>query len=218
MSKVVFVSPHPDDIEIFCGGALLEHVRNDDQIIIFLMTKGGKGTLNPFLKESTLEKIRAHEAHSRYQLLSNAQLMFAGFKDKKIECGKDSVQTIIALLRPIPADIIYIPEFNRQWTHYHHRDHIHSGEIVYKAAKELKKPVVMRCYHSKQTNLLIDIKKEQYEENNQAIKYYKSQNHLLSNSPFVLSTLNFQYNRKRRQWGKENGSLYAEGFREFNVD
>ncbi|CEG59001.1 PIG-L deacetylase family protein [Legionella fallonii] len=213
--NICFVSPHPDDVELYCGGVLLDHAKKNHRLSVIMMTYGGKGTINPFLRGEPLEKIREQEARARYNLLDNLEFIFAGFKDTKVLCDKDSIARLATILKTINPDIIYLPEFNSQLSERQHNDHIHSGKIILAASKQLTKPVTMRCYHSISINRLINID-EYYEQNNEAIKFYKSQKGFPI-WPFLSSLTRFHYhhNKKRSRWGKDIGVAYAEGFREF---
>ncbi len=212
--NICFVSPHPDDVELYCGGVLLDHANKNHRLSVIMMTYGGKGTINPFLRGEPLEKIREQEARARYNLLDNLQFIFAGFKDAEVMCNQDSIARLATILQSISPDIIYLPEFNPQLSERQHNDHINSGKIILEASKQLDKPVAMRCYHSTSINKLVNID-EYYEQNNEAIKFYKSQKGFPI-WPFLSSLTRFHYhhNKKRRRWGKDIGSAYAEGFRE----
>jgi LmbE family N-acetylglucosaminyl deacetylase len=43
MSRVLVISPHPDDEAIGCGGTLCEHIAQGDQVRVFFLTSGEKG-------------------------------------------------------------------------------------------------------------------------------------------------------------------------------
>ena len=38
MKKVIIISPHPDDETIGCGGTLLKHISNGDQVSWIIVT------------------------------------------------------------------------------------------------------------------------------------------------------------------------------------
>ena len=211
---VCFVSPHPDDIELYCGGTLLDYAQRKECLSIIMMTNGGRGHNNPFRRGEALEQIRMQEARARYNLLCDVKLLFAGFKDAHVIHNDESILKVTSILKALNPDVIYCPEFIPALSERRHRDHLNTGKIIADACRLLHRPVTLRCYHSKSINYLHSIE-NYFEENNEAIKFYKSQRGL-SIGPFMtgLTRLNHRYNQKRRKWGKELGVGYAEGFRE----
>ena len=210
--NILFVSPHPDDIELFCGGALLHHDNLGDNITVLLMTKGDKGTRNPWLKGDKLAALRAAEAQQRCQQLKNCHLVFAGFNDQEVTVNEDSIRLILDMLNSLKPDIIYIPEWIHNISIYKHEDHQNAGKLFLEATTLASLATELRYYHSKDSNLFIKMSDLHYQQNNQAMKGYKSQNTLFTSLP-TLAMLRHWYNRKRRCWGKANHTRYAEGFR-----
>lgn len=104
--NICFVSPHPDDIELYCGGTLLAHASTNASLSVLMMTNGGFGSRNPFRRGKILEKIRAQEARNRYALLNQVQLIFAEFKDKRVMNDIASVVKITQILQLLKPDII----------------------------------------------------------------------------------------------------------------
>jgi N-acetylglucosamine malate deacetylase 1 len=213
MTTVCFFSPHPDDIELFCGGTLLDHEQRNDQLFIIMMTKGGKGTINPFTSEEKLEKIREKEAIQRYDLVKNLKLIFMDFKDGEVKVNDESIIIIQSLLNQINPTLIYIPEYLFNWVTWKHSDHINTGAMVSKAVDTLSSTTI-RCYHSSKVNRIIMID-SYYEKNNEAIKFYKSQYGVFGPELFFLNRFVKLCNKQRKHLGEQNGCRYAEGFREF---
>lgn len=215
--NVCFISPHPDDIEIYCGGALLAHASNNDNLTVIMMTHGERGAINPFLRGPKLASIRKREAEARYAEIETLELIFAQFKDGQLISNRSTVSCLANLLIPLKLDIIYIPEFNQKLSERKHKDHINAGQIINKASRMLQRPLRLRCYHSKVINNYMDIS-PYYAQNNKALLFYKSQQGCSINSfLFGLSAHRFRYNKKRQSWGKEIGCDYAEGFRELCI-
>lgn len=216
--RICFVAPHPDDIELYCGGSLLAHAHQQDILSVIMMTRGGLGTNNPFRKGAALEKIREQEARRRYQLLADLQLIFLDFKDGAVLSNHEAVAELSSHLQTLRPDLIYCPEMSLDFSERRHSDHIHTGRIISEASLLLNKDVILRYYHSKFVNYFIDVQ-DYIHTNNKAIHFYRSQLGM-SVWPF-LSGLNFLhhcYNKKRRNWGRKLGTRYAEGFREVVLD
>lgn len=216
--NVCFISPHPDDIELYCGGALLDHVYKNDNITVIMMTNGDRGSANPLIRGQKLALRRRNEAKARYALIDNLNLIFADYNDTQLVSNNTSVAHLEHLIAPLAPDIIYLPEFITQISERKHNDHLSSGIIVHEVSQKLKHPVFLRCYHSTKPNTFINISRY-YEQNNEALLYYKSQQgYSISAFVYGITYLRYRYNRKRRLWGTMTGCDYAEGFREHIID
>lgn len=212
MPNICFISPHPDDIELFCGGALLHHVNQGDRVTVIMLTKGGKGTFNPFVKPDQLEIIREQETRQRYRLVQPVKLVFADFRDKEVIHSRQQVEKFLKLLESCNPDLIYIPEYLIKDCIWTHQDHINGTKSTLAAATMLNKKIIFRCYHSKQPNQFINID-AYYKESKHALRFYKSQYSI--NLLFFLHFMERIRARLCRKWGKKIGCTYAEGFREF---
>jgi len=69
--KVLAIGAHPDDIEFGCGGTLAKHVKDDDEVHLFVFTLGEGDKL-------TLPEIRMEEAKVSAGKLG-ASIYFAGY-------------------------------------------------------------------------------------------------------------------------------------------
>lgn len=71
MSNILFVGAHPDDIEIGCGGTVVKHIKNGDDVFALIATDGEQG-LNKYKK-----------GHNRLEETTNA-LKLSGIKDSNL--------------------------------------------------------------------------------------------------------------------------------------
>lgn len=69
--NILFVGAHPDDIEIGCGGAIIEHIKNGDNVFVLIATNGEK-SLNEYNKN-----------YNRLEETANA-LKLSGIKDSNL--------------------------------------------------------------------------------------------------------------------------------------
>lgn len=173
MKRVQIYSPHPDDAEIFCGGTLIKHQHAGDRLQFVLLTRGDKGTRNPWLKGDRLAAIRTAEMTQRVRLLPGAELIWLDFEDGAIELSDAAVLKIRAQIQAGSPDLIYLPE-RREFSIYRHPDHAATNELVERALEDSDAPVTLRYYHTRNFNTLIDV--SQYErENCAAIRCHASQ-------------------------------------------
>lgn len=71
MSNILFVGAHPDDIEVGCGGTVVEHIKNGDDVFALIATDGEQG----------LSKYK--KGHNRLEETTNA-LTLSGIKDSNL--------------------------------------------------------------------------------------------------------------------------------------
>lgn len=76
MNKVLALAPHPDDIEIGCGGSLAEYVRRGNEVHLFIATDGGRGG-------DAKMRIREQEASAR--IMGVKEVHWGGFVDTELE-------------------------------------------------------------------------------------------------------------------------------------
>ena len=103
--KVLAIGTHPDDIEFGCGGSLLKHKKNGDEIHFVVATCGEMGSL--ILKPDELALIRKKEACSAAKKIG-ASINFLKLKDGLSEYSEESKISLITLIRKLTPDICYI--------------------------------------------------------------------------------------------------------------
>jgi len=157
------IAPHPDDLEIFCGGTVIKHVRGGDRVIEILATDGQKGSLLSFLRgwkpSQQLARRRREEAERSASFLG-VELRALGLMDREL-----TVPPLQEALKRESPDLIYAPD--PEFTFYSHPDHLTAG----RAAAPFR-PI--RFYHTTRPNLRVDIR-EVLKEKKRAIKLHRSQ-------------------------------------------
>lgn len=205
MTKAIcFISPHPDDIELFAGGALLSHCKQEDNISVLMITNGENAHNKIFFEN--LGEIRQQEAQNRYAKLQNVKVTYLNCKDGSLINDKSLIEKCENFFVYNKFDCIYLPE-KKQHTSYHNKDHLYVSEVITKICQNLSEKVTLRYYHSKKNNFFIDVSND-IKDVKRALKYYKSQ-YLLFLMYFISEIF------KKKYYGIHNKCKYAEGFREF---
>jgi len=108
---ILALSPHPDDAEIGCGGALAVHVQRGDRVHLFVATGGGVGGDS---------KTRQQEQEASEKILGLTALHWGGFDDTHLpQHALQLMERLEALLAQVQPDTVYV-NFERD-THQDHR-------------------------------------------------------------------------------------------------
>lgn len=210
--NVMMISPHPDDIELFCGGTMLKHYFAEDRVAVVMVTSGGKGTILPWRRGERLERIRREEACARYSRLSGVEVEWLGLQDGEVRVSDASLDLVRKSLQKFLPDIVYLPECESGHATYYHRDHRQSAQLVERAAKASGRRICLRYYHTRKYDLFLDIS-EYFVQNQAALSHYRSQSSCWANPPCLLPILALWQRRVRTLQGKLANCRYAEAFR-----
>ena len=124
--RVIAVGAHPDDIEMYCSGALLACKARGDEVSICCMTNGDKGAYDMTCEE--LAAIRQKEAQAAAEIIG-AELMFLGLPDGELFVCEQHRAPLIDAIRLARPDMIitHNPED-------YHPDHANTSELVFTAS------------------------------------------------------------------------------------
>jgi LmbE family N-acetylglucosaminyl deacetylase len=86
VNRILAFSTHPDDIELYAGGTLLNHVRDGSQVSVILMTYGDQGSILPMTsqRQDFLRRARAEETRQRFQKVPSVELRMLGLPDRSV--------------------------------------------------------------------------------------------------------------------------------------
>ncbi len=109
---MLVLAPHPDDEAIGCGGALLKHFKNEDQVKILYLTDGSLGFKDGF-KPSTAEKkqmaIAREEEAKKLQNFGQADQVFLRYPDSRLSLTNSLINYLTQELKSFHPDVIYTP-------------------------------------------------------------------------------------------------------------
>ncbi len=128
------VTPHPDDCEGGCGGALSKWVKDfGTEAIVVMCTNGNKGTQERDLSPERLAAIREEEQLAASEIVGAKEVVFLRYPDGGLE---DTLlfrsQVVREIRRHKPDTIMCIDPFRS--TSHTHRDHRMSGQVALDAA------------------------------------------------------------------------------------
>jgi LmbE family N-acetylglucosaminyl deacetylase len=108
--RILAVSPHPDDLEIGCGGTLLKYARRGADITALIMTDGSLGGPS---------EARREEQEASAGIIGIRQVLWGGFRDADLPGDREVIDTIEETLREIRPTFLFVP-FGQD-THQDHR-------------------------------------------------------------------------------------------------
>ena len=106
MSRVLVLSPHPDDESFGCGGTLRRRVEQGDAVRVVFLTSGEKGGHGRSEAETIL--LREEEARLAAAILGLSQLEFWREPDGALRATAAVVQRLRAVLKSFRPDTIYV--------------------------------------------------------------------------------------------------------------
>src|SRR3989338_7003361 len=137
MNKICVIAPHPDDETLGCGGTLLKHKENGDQIFWMIVT--AMDAKSGWKKAQIQERRKEIDRVSRkYGFTETFQLNFPTAKLETLALA-GIIQSIGGIIREIGPDTVYLPNFSDI-----HTDHKITFQAGYSCCKNFRYPSVKR--------------------------------------------------------------------------
>jgi len=123
MNKVLAIAPHPDDIEIGCGGTLAEYARRGVEVHLFVATDGARGGD---------ADARHREQEDSAAVLGIKKVHWGGFQDTELPAGSELIHMLEALVGEIEPHTVLV--------NYHedtHQDHRALSRATHSATRHI---------------------------------------------------------------------------------
>jgi bacillithiol biosynthesis deacetylase BshB1 len=173
---VLAFGPHPDDVELGCGGTLLKLADQGYRCALVDLTRGEMST------RGTVET-RAAEATAAAKVLGATARVNLGLPDGQVRNDHESRRKVVEVIRTYRPRLVFAPFYEDR-----HPDHYHASELVYEATfvaglrryetgQESYRPAQFVYYMRWQEfapTFIVDIT-EQYERKMEAVWSYASQ-------------------------------------------
>ncbi len=128
------VTPHPDDCEGGCGGALAKWVKEfGTEAVVVMCTNGNKGTQDRDLDPERLAEIREEEQLAASEIVGAKEVVFLRYPDGGLEDTMLFRSQVVREIRRHRPDLIMCIDPYRSSSHTH-RDHRMSGQVALDAA------------------------------------------------------------------------------------
>jgi LmbE family N-acetylglucosaminyl deacetylase len=127
--RVLVVTPHPDDAEMWCAGTISKWVKEGASVHFVLCTDGGKGTSDRQISPHDLGVRREQEQRESACLLGVENVVELHHSDGELEDTSDFRREIVRQIRLVRPDVVLCPEPYRKNLAWH-RDHRVTGQIT----------------------------------------------------------------------------------------
>jgi LmbE family N-acetylglucosaminyl deacetylase len=122
MSIILALAPHPDDLEIGCGGTLTQHAQRGDEVHIYVATSGEQGGD---------AAVRKQEQETAAKILGVKQVHWGSFIDTKLsESSLALMKDLEGVIDAINPDTVYINHINDT-----HQDHRALAQVAHSATR-----------------------------------------------------------------------------------
>ena len=172
--RVLVITPHADDAEVWAGGAIAKWARAGAAVHYVLCTDGSKGTDDPAVNPAQLAAQRSREQQAAADLLGAANVVMLGRPDGELEDTADFRKDLVRQIRIVKPDVVLTTEpyrRNMQWHRDHRitgqvaldavfpyaRDHLHFGDLFANEGIEPHKTAAIMFWGSENPNTFVDI-------------------------------------------------------------
>ena len=211
MHKILVLAVHPDDETLGCGGTLLKHKSNGDEIHWLIATETNPSKEFYLIRNKEIEKVAGLY---KFDSVHNLKLKSMRVDEYSVSELVGKISNVINEIKP---DIVYLP-FKTDA----HSDHRYIFEAAYSCTKSFRYPFIKKVYmietlsetefapstkeNSFIPNVFVDIT-EFYDRKIQIMNVFKSE---IADHPFPRSEKNI--NALATYRGATAGCDYAESF------
>ncbi len=127
--RVLVVTPHPDDAEVWCGGTVAKWVKEGAEVHYVLCTDGSKGTDQPGVTPEQLGATREREQVQAAWLLGVEDVVMLHYPDGELEDTPEFRKQIVREIRRVQPQVVICTEPYRRNLAWH-RDHRITGQVT----------------------------------------------------------------------------------------
>ena len=131
--RVLVVTPHPDDAEIWCGGTVARWINGGAEVHYVLCTSGGRGSDQPGVTSEDLARTREGEQMNAAKVLGVKNVVMLHRPDGELEDSREFRKELVREIRRVRPDVVLSTEPYRRNLAWH-RDHRITGQVAAPAA------------------------------------------------------------------------------------
>lgn len=217
--RYLFVGPHPDDIEVACGGTVAALTKQDKMVTFLIATNGCVGSVDPTLTSEQLIEVRKQEALASANMLGVNDVRFLPYNDGD-DYDKDAMKRdFVAAILDTQAQVVFCPDYTVPSEC--HPDHVNVGRLAtdavfYASWDKLTERIGLRgsvqgitlaYYYTHAPNSYVGVSKT-YKLRRRAVACHKSQF-----TEADLANLQTYFNLREIRFGLLSCKGRAEGYR-----
>jgi LmbE family N-acetylglucosaminyl deacetylase len=203
MSNILFLSPHPDDVELGCG-ATIARLTDEGHTIYVAVFSDCKKSLPVTLSNNNDDILKENLNSLSYLGVKKDNIFYFNYEVREFNFSRQNIlENLISLKKNINPEIIFIPSTNDK-----HQDHeVISNEAIrcFKNTCTIYGYQLLWNINAMFTNCIFEINKKSLLKKVNALKYYKTQQgKLYFSEDYIKSTAKIQ--------GLNTTHGYAEAF------
>ncbi len=138
---IMAIAAHPDDIESWCAGTLVQAIDKGAQVRLLLVTSGEHGSSDATVDVQEVAARREAEARTAAQRLGIAEVVFLHYPDGDVENTRELRRDLVTWIRRWRPEVLFTHDPEHPWPPYlTHRDHRDVGraalDAVYPLARD----------------------------------------------------------------------------------
>lgn len=119
--RVLAIAPHPDDLEIGCGGTLVKLAKAGHEIYVAILTGGEAGG-------QAGQRRKEQEAAARFY--KARKIFWLGYQDTRLPVSRESIDKLDKVMKEVKADLVFANHASDT-----HQDHRGTGSLVLSATR-----------------------------------------------------------------------------------
>ncbi len=153
LERILFIGPHPDDIEVGTGAVAAKWAAKGKKICFLICTDGRYGTDamdNPMPPEQ-LAALREQESLEAAATLGVSDIRFLRLGDGASYTQEELLHGIAAVTADFQPDLVFAPDPDSTWEC--HPDHLRVGQAAKQLALFCQNPGIMASYEAGTANI-----------------------------------------------------------------
>jgi N-acetylglucosamine malate deacetylase 1 len=137
-TRILVISPHPDDESVGCGGTIRKHVLRGDAVHVVFLTSGEAGGHGRSAEETV--RLREAEARDAAHILGLTSVEFWHQPDGRLRATRQLVERLRDTITRLRPSLLFVPHDREM-----HRDHRAAFRLVSRALSAVRalRPTVL---------------------------------------------------------------------------